>query len=110
MSLPDRLSFFEGHKHLGGVLVSDQLRLMVLAYFLWVASTIVHCRLQRFHRRLKHCAQLLRPIYRQFADNQNAEIFSANTLLVILGTSLLTARAGLSMGSGSIFGWFACGN
>lgn len=36
--------------------------------------------------------QLLRPIYKQIAENQNAEIFSANTLLVILGTSLLTAR------------------
>lgn len=39
--------------------------------------------------------QLLRPIYRQIAENQNAEIFSANTLLVILGTSLLTARVGV---------------
>lgn len=39
-------------------------------------------------------AQLLRPIYKQIAENQNAEIFSANTLLVILGTSLLTARVG----------------
>ena len=36
---------------------------------------------------------LLRPIYKQIAENQNAEIFSANTLLGILGTSLLTARA-----------------
>ncbi|CAN1308715.1 K(+) efflux antiporter 1, chloroplastic [Linum perenne] len=45
--------------------------------------------------------QLLRPIYRQIAENQNAEIFSANTLLVILGTSLLTARAGLSMALGA---------
>ncbi|MED6221502.1 K(+) efflux antiporter 2, chloroplastic, partial [Stylosanthes scabra] len=44
---------------------------------------------------------LLRPIYRQIAENQNAEIFSANTLFVILGTSLLTARAGLSMALGS---------
>ncbi|CAJ1950075.1 unnamed protein product [Sphenostylis stenocarpa] len=35
---------------------------------------------------------LLRPIYKQIAENQNAEIFSANTLFVILGTSLLTAR------------------
>ncbi|KAL7233286.1 hypothetical protein ACSBR1_017004 [Camellia fascicularis] len=34
----------------------------------------------------------LRPIYKQVAENQNAEIFSANTLLVILGTGLLTAR------------------
>lgn len=38
--------------------------------------------------------QLLRPIYKQIAENQNAEIFSANTLFVILGTSLLTARVG----------------
>ncbi|CAI0427130.1 unnamed protein product [Linum tenue] len=45
--------------------------------------------------------QLLRPIYKQIAENQNAEIFSANTLLVILGTSLLTARAGLSMALGA---------
>ncbi|KAL7203450.1 hypothetical protein ACSBR2_016684 [Camellia fascicularis] len=43
----------------------------------------------------------LRPIYKQVAENQNAEIFSANTLLVILGTSLLTARAGLSMTLGA---------
>ncbi|CAL5382958.1 unnamed protein product [Camellia sinensis] len=34
----------------------------------------------------------LKPIHKQVAENQNAEIFSANTLLVILGTSLLTAR------------------
>ncbi|KAJ4914612.1 hypothetical protein Rs2_00162 [Raphanus sativus] len=43
----------------------------------------------------------LRPIYKQIAENRNAEIFSANTLLVILGTSLLTARAGLSMALGA---------
>ncbi|KAH1130083.1 hypothetical protein J1N35_001461 [Gossypium stocksii] len=40
---------------------------------------------------------LLRPIYRKIAENQNPEIFSANTLIVILGTSLLTSGAGLSM-------------
>ncbi|KAG6427129.1 hypothetical protein SASPL_111369 [Salvia splendens] len=44
---------------------------------------------------------LLRPIYKQIAENKNAEIFSACTLLVILGTSLLTARAGLSMALGA---------
>ncbi|KAH6767421.1 K+ efflux antiporter 2 [Perilla frutescens var. hirtella] len=44
---------------------------------------------------------LLRPIYKQIAENRNAEIFSANTLFVILGTSLLTARAGLSMALGA---------
>ncbi|XP_028088746.1 K(+) efflux antiporter 2, chloroplastic-like [Camellia sinensis] len=45
--------------------------------------------------------QPLRPIYKQVSENQNAEIFSANTLLVILGTSLLTARVGLSMTLGA---------
>ncbi|KAI8027793.1 hypothetical protein LOK49_LG02G00371 [Camellia lanceoleosa] len=32
---------------------------------------------------------LLRPIYKQVAENQNAEIFSANMFLVILGTTFL---------------------
>ncbi|KAM3359971.1 K(+) efflux antiporter 1, chloroplastic-like [Capsicum galapagoense] len=40
---------------------------------------------------------LLRPIYKQIADNPNVKIFLANTLLVILGTSLLTARVGMSI-------------
>ncbi|KAL2643074.1 hypothetical protein R1flu_010661 [Riccia fluitans] len=44
---------------------------------------------------------LLRPIYKRMADNHNAEIFAANTLLVVLGTSVLTARAGLSMALGA---------
>ncbi|XP_039048264.1 K(+) efflux antiporter 2, chloroplastic-like [Hibiscus syriacus] len=44
---------------------------------------------------------LLRPIYKQISENQNPEIFSANTLLIILGTSLLTSGAGLSMALGA---------
>jgi Kef-type K+ transport system membrane component KefB len=44
---------------------------------------------------------LLRPVYKRMADNHNAEIFAANTLLVVLGTSVLTARAGLSMALGA---------
>ncbi|MCO5575320.1 hypothetical protein L7F22_029120 [Adiantum nelumboides] len=44
---------------------------------------------------------LLRPIYNRMAENHNAEIFAANTLFVVLGTSVLTARAGLSMALGS---------
>lgn len=39
-----------------------------------------------------NAVQLLRPIYKRMADNHNAEIFAANTLLVVLGTSVLTAR------------------
>ncbi|GAU47463.1 hypothetical protein TSUD_90310 [Trifolium subterraneum] len=34
---------------------------------------------------------------RLIADNQNAGIFSANTLFVVLGTSLLIARVGMSI-------------
>ncbi|CAL5382982.1 unnamed protein product [Camellia sinensis] len=50
------------------------------------------------------------PIYKQVAENQNAEIFSANRLLVILGTSLLTANWPFH-DIRSVFGWFAsCGN
>lgn len=44
---------------------------------------------------------LLRPVYKRMAENHNAEIFAANTLLVVLGTSVLTARAGLSMALGA---------
>eukprot|EP00899_Mesostigma_viride_P020290 jgi/Mesvir1/28262/Mv04795-RA.8 len=44
---------------------------------------------------------ILRPLYRQIAENRNAEIFAATTLLVCLGTSLLTAQAGLSMALGA---------
>ncbi|CAL5381885.1 unnamed protein product [Camellia sinensis] len=51
---------------------------------------------------------LLWPIYKQVEENQNNEIFSANTLLVILGTSLLTAWVRWPFhGIGSIFHWFA---
>lgn len=42
--------------------------------------------------RMIFAVQLLRPIYKRMADNHNAEIFAANTLLVVLGTSVLTAR------------------
>ncbi|CAJ2645253.1 unnamed protein product [Trifolium pratense] len=38
---------------------------------------------------------------RQIAENQNAEILSANTLFVVFRTILLTARAGLSMALGA---------
>ncbi|KAG0622480.1 hypothetical protein M758_3G100400 [Ceratodon purpureus] len=44
---------------------------------------------------------LLRPVYKRMAENHNAEIFAANTLLVVLGTSVMTARAGLSMALGA---------
>eukprot|EP00897_Mesotaenium_endlicherianum_P006963 jgi/Mesen1/6295/ME000325S05430 len=44
---------------------------------------------------------LLKPVYKRMAENHNAEIFAATTLLVVLGTSLFTARAGLSMALGA---------
>lgn len=56
------------------------------AAFIWIYLLLLN---EQFPFCIK---QFLRPIYKQIAENQNAEIFSANTLLVIFGTSLLTAR------------------
>jgi len=44
---------------------------------------------------------LLRPLYRFIASLRNAEIFTALTLLVVLGTSVLTQYAGLSLALGA---------
>ena len=44
---------------------------------------------------------LLRPIYRRIADMGNADVFAALTLLVVLGTSVLTQIAGLSLALGA---------
>lgn len=44
---------------------------------------------------------VLRPIYRRISDLNNAEIFAACTLLVVLGTSVLTQAAGLSLALGA---------
>ena len=44
---------------------------------------------------------VLRPIYRRISDLKNAEIFAACTLLVVLGTSVLTQAAGLSLALGA---------
>ncbi|XP_051124534.1 K(+) efflux antiporter 2, chloroplastic [Andrographis paniculata] len=44
---------------------------------------------------------LLRPIYKKIAENPNKTMFTSNTLLVVLGTSFITAKAGLSMALGA---------
>jgi CPA2 family monovalent cation:H+ antiporter-2 len=44
---------------------------------------------------------ILRPIYRHVAITNNPELFMATTLLVVLGTSIATAAAGLSMALGA---------
>ncbi len=44
---------------------------------------------------------LLRPLYRRIAAMENAEIFAATTLLVVLGTSVMTQIAGLSLALGA---------
>ena len=44
---------------------------------------------------------LLRPIYRRMADMGNTDVFAATTLLVVLGTSVLTQIAGLSLALGA---------
>ena len=43
----------------------------------------------------------VRPIYSLVARLQNKEIFAALTLLVVLGTSLITQLAGLSLALGA---------
>ena len=37
----------------------------------------------------------VRPLYKKISDLANAEIFAATTLLVVLGTSLMTQLAGM---------------
>jgi len=44
---------------------------------------------------------MFRPIYKRIAKTANAEIFAATTLLVVLGTSMLTQKFGLSMELGA---------
>eukprot|EP00884_Botryococcus_braunii_P005201 jgi/Botrbrau1/14682/Bobra.0108s0039.1 len=44
---------------------------------------------------------MLRPIYRRIADMGNPDVFAATTLLVVLGTSVLTQLAGLSLALGA---------
>jgi monovalent cation:proton antiporter-2 (CPA2) family protein len=44
---------------------------------------------------------ILRPLYRRVADTSNNDIFAALTLLIVLGTSLVTQLAGLSLALGA---------
>ena len=43
----------------------------------------------------------IRPLYKKISQLANAEIFAATTLLVVLGTSLMTQLAGLSLALGA---------
>lgn len=43
----------------------------------------------------------IRPLYKKISNLANAEIFAATTLLVVLGTSLTTQLAGLSLALGA---------
>ena len=43
----------------------------------------------------------IRPLYKKISGLANAEIFAATTLLVVLGTSLMTQLAGLSLALGA---------
>lgn len=44
---------------------------------------------------------LLRPVFRMVAATKSVEVFTATSLLVVLGTALLMQKAGLSMGLGA---------
>jgi hypothetical protein len=43
----------------------------------------------------------IRPLYKKISNLANAEIFAATTLLVVLGTSMATQLAGLSLALGA---------
>src|SRR5437762_1816864 len=47
---------------------------------------------------------VLRPLFRSVARTRSAELFVATCLLVVIGTALATAAAGLSMALGSLIG------
>jgi CPA2 family monovalent cation:H+ antiporter-2 len=47
---------------------------------------------------------VLRPLFRSVARTRSAELFVAACLLVVIGTALATAAAGLSMALGSLIG------
>ena len=44
---------------------------------------------------------MVRPVYKRIAGTANAEIFAATTLLICIGTSVLTQAVGLSMALGA---------
>ena len=44
---------------------------------------------------------LVRPLYRRISALKNSDVFAATTLLVVLGTSVLTQAAGLSLALGA---------
>ena len=44
---------------------------------------------------------LVRPIYWGIANIHNTDVFAATTLLIVLGTSVLTQLAGLSLALGA---------
>ena len=44
---------------------------------------------------------ILRPVYRRIASLGNPDVFAATTLLVVLGSSVLTQIAGLSLALGA---------
>ena len=44
---------------------------------------------------------VVRPLYRRISALKNSDVFAATTLLVVLGTSVLTQAAGLSLALGA---------
>lgn len=44
---------------------------------------------------------VVRPLYRRISALNNSDVFAATTLLVVLGTSVLTQAAGLSLALGA---------
>lgn len=79
-----------GNGNAGGLaLIAKALALAAIKAIICITGIILGGRL------------LLRPLFRRVAALENAEIFAATTLLVILGTSVMTQIAGLSLALGA---------
>lgn len=44
---------------------------------------------------------VVRPLYRRISALKNSDVFAATTLLMVLGTSVITQAAGLSLALGA---------
>lgn len=53
---------------------------------------------------------VVRPLYRRISALKNSDVFAATTLLVVLGTSVLTQAAGLSLALGAFLVSLLCVN
>ena len=69
--------------------------------FSWAVSLSFSKKKKKKKKKNSGGRAIVRPFYRRIADTGNADVFAATTLLVVLGTSVLTQLAGLSLALGA---------